>query len=153
MSNIPLCTCTTAFLYVPRLSYPFISRWTPRLLPCPHHCKQCCDEHWGCVYFFRFGSHSDWHVIRLGPLGTLAWTGGSESILWRPLAAVLLTGQECVVAMGTCLHSLETTLLVPGAPEFPPFTSLLPKPRRESSSTHPRTLFTKGSLFGGRDRG
>ena len=28
------------------ISYPFICRWTSRLLPCPGYCKQCCNEHW-----------------------------------------------------------------------------------------------------------
>ena len=31
-------------VYVPELSYPFICRWTSRLLPCPSYCKQCYDE-------------------------------------------------------------------------------------------------------------
>ena len=31
----------------PQLSYPFICRWTSRLLPCTGYCKQCCDDHWG----------------------------------------------------------------------------------------------------------
>ena len=34
-------------VYVPQLSYPFISQWTSRLLPCPGCYNQCCDEHWG----------------------------------------------------------------------------------------------------------
>ena len=33
-------------VYVLQLSYPFVCPWTPRLLPCPSYCKQCCDEHW-----------------------------------------------------------------------------------------------------------
>ena len=34
------------------LPYPFICRWTSRLLPCPSYCKQYCNEHWGaCVYY------------------------------------------------------------------------------------------------------
>ena len=33
-------------VYASWLSYPFICRWTPRLLPCPSYCKQCCDELW-----------------------------------------------------------------------------------------------------------
>ena len=28
-------------VYVAQLSYPFICRWTSRLLPCPGYCKQC----------------------------------------------------------------------------------------------------------------
>ena len=27
-----------------------ISPWTPRLLPCLGHCKQCCYEHWDAYY-------------------------------------------------------------------------------------------------------
>ena len=34
-------------VYAPQFPYPFVCRWTPRLLPCPSHCKQCCNEHWG----------------------------------------------------------------------------------------------------------
>ena len=34
-------------VYVPWLSYPFVCPWTPRLLPWPSYCKQCCNEHWG----------------------------------------------------------------------------------------------------------
>ena len=41
LSNIPLYKCT-----IPRLLYPFICRWTFRLLPCLGYCKQCCNEHW-----------------------------------------------------------------------------------------------------------
>ena len=33
-------------IHVPQLSYPFVCRWTSRLLPRPSYCKQCCDEHW-----------------------------------------------------------------------------------------------------------
>ena len=41
LSNIP-----------PRLLYPFICRWTFRLLPYLSDCKQCCCERWAaCVYF------------------------------------------------------------------------------------------------------
>ena len=39
-------------VYVPHLPYPFVCRWTSRLLPCPGYYKQYCDEHWGtCVSF------------------------------------------------------------------------------------------------------
>ena len=30
---------------LPQLSYPFVSWWTSRLLPCPGYYNQCCDEH------------------------------------------------------------------------------------------------------------
>ena len=42
-------------VYVTQLSYPFICRWTSRLLPCPGYCKQCCDEHWGACISFNSG--------------------------------------------------------------------------------------------------
>ena len=42
-------------VYVPQLSYPFICRWTSRLLPCPGYRKQCCDEHWGTRVSFNSG--------------------------------------------------------------------------------------------------
>ena len=41
-------------VYVPQLPYPFICRWTSRLLPCPGYWKQCCDEHWGYTCLFQF---------------------------------------------------------------------------------------------------
>ena len=42
-------------VYVPQLSYPFVCRWTSRLLPCPGCGKQCCDEHWGTHVSFNSG--------------------------------------------------------------------------------------------------
>src|SRR5574337_679962 len=42
-------------VYVPLLSYPFVCRWTSRLLPCPGYYKQCCDEHWGTRVSFNSG--------------------------------------------------------------------------------------------------
>ena len=33
-------------VYIPQLPYPFVCRWTSRLLPCPGYYKQCCNEHW-----------------------------------------------------------------------------------------------------------
>ena len=42
-------------VYVPQLSYPFVCRWTSRLLPCPGYCKQCCDEHWSTRVSFSSG--------------------------------------------------------------------------------------------------
>ena len=40
---------------MPQLSYPFVCRWTSRLLPCSSYCKQCCDEHWGTCVSFNYG--------------------------------------------------------------------------------------------------
>ena len=41
-------------LYVPQLLYPFICRWTSKLLPCSSYCKQSCSEQWGTCVFFSF---------------------------------------------------------------------------------------------------
>ena len=35
-------------MYVPHFLYPFICRWTFRLLPFLVYYKQCCSELWGC---------------------------------------------------------------------------------------------------------
>ena len=43
-------------VYVTQLSYPFICRWTSRLLPCPGYCTQCCNEYWGARVSFSSGS-------------------------------------------------------------------------------------------------
>ena len=40
--------------YVPHLPYPFLCRWTFRLLPCPRYCKLCCNEHWGTCFFLNY---------------------------------------------------------------------------------------------------
>ena len=45
LSNVFHC------IYVPQLLYPFICRWTSRLLPCSSYCKQCWNQHWGSVQF------------------------------------------------------------------------------------------------------
>ena len=42
-------------VHVPQLPYPFVCRWTSRLLPCPSYCKQCCSEHWGTRVSFSSG--------------------------------------------------------------------------------------------------
>ena len=36
---------------IPHLFYPFLCRWTSRLLSCPGYCKQCSNEHWGASVF------------------------------------------------------------------------------------------------------
>ena len=38
-------------VYVPQLLYPFICRWTSRLLPCSSYCKLCCNEQWDTPVF------------------------------------------------------------------------------------------------------
>ena len=41
-------------IHKPYLLYPFISRWTPRLLPHLSYCGHCCYKHWGaCVLAFH----------------------------------------------------------------------------------------------------
>ena len=42
-------------MYVPQLSYPLICQRTPRWLPCPSCCKQCCSEHWDTCVSFNSG--------------------------------------------------------------------------------------------------
>ena len=39
-------------MYAPHL-YPFLRRWTFRLLSCLDYCKQCCNEHWGAYIFLH----------------------------------------------------------------------------------------------------
>ena len=42
-------------VYVHQLSYPLVSWWTSRLLPCPGYYSQCCDEHWDTRDSFNSG--------------------------------------------------------------------------------------------------
>ena len=56
-SIIYVCVCVCVYIYIyiyiytPHHFYPFICKWTSRLLPCPGYCKQCCSEHQGmCVF-------------------------------------------------------------------------------------------------------
>ena len=78
-------------MYVPQLSYPFVCRWTSRLLSCPGYCKQCFDEHftsiflsisfWPTVYKVlgwpkssfgsSFGKHPHHTIL---PLSSVAWS-------------------------------------------------------------------------------
>ena len=50
LSNIPLC------IYILHLLYPFICRWTFRLLLCLGYCKQCHHEHSVACFFSVFNS-------------------------------------------------------------------------------------------------
>ena len=56
--------------------YPFIYRWTFRLVPCFGYCEQCCCEHWGAWIFFFF-FFTSWRLITLpycsGFYHTLTW--------------------------------------------------------------------------------
>ena len=42
-------------IYVPQILYPFVCRWTLRLLPCPGYCKYGCYEHCGTWLFLNYG--------------------------------------------------------------------------------------------------
>ena len=42
-------------VYIPQNLYPFICRWTSRLLSCSSYCKQCCNEQWDTCISFNFG--------------------------------------------------------------------------------------------------
>ena len=46
--------CVYAYIH---LLYPFICRWTFRLLPCLGYCKQCRFEHWGACFFSNQSLH------------------------------------------------------------------------------------------------
>ena len=52
LSNIPFHYMIVCVYHT---SYPFIYRWTSRLLPCPRYCRQCCNEHWSTCIFFNYG--------------------------------------------------------------------------------------------------
>ena len=42
-------------IYVPHLLYPFICRWTLRLLLYPGYCKSSCNEHYGTWLILNYG--------------------------------------------------------------------------------------------------
>ena len=55
-------------VYVPQFLYPFICRWTSRLLPCPSYCKQCCSELWSTRVFFSSGFLRVYALLLFGGL-------------------------------------------------------------------------------------
>ena len=42
------------YIYISHFLYPFICRWTFRLLPCLGYCKQCYYEHWGACTILNY---------------------------------------------------------------------------------------------------
>ena len=121
------------YIYIPYLLYPFICRWTLRLLPCPGYCDQCYYEYRGAWIFFLKGcvllqndqphilTHSnEWYyhfsfrsllsrpALMLWLIATLSFT------MWSPSFWLVLLGQPAGLQItsqwraSNCL--LETTV-------------------------------------------
>ena len=90
-------------IYVPHLLYPFICRWTFRLVPCPGYCKQCCNEHCGtCLSFF---------YLFLAVLGLCFCARAFSSCGERGPLFIAVSGPLTIAASLVAEHRLQTRRL------------------------------------------